>query len=202
MAETRKLTGGQRTVLIIATVPMVAAGGLGAWGTFTNVEAEFGHDRQATALGVVAAGEGATLVLALVMVLLTMLGQAAPWPVRAGLWSTPVAAAVIGVVVADTTTEAVVYGTTPMAMCIAAEGLGLVARRIVVYRTSVDVEAQRRNAEIMRRIAYHRARADRHPWKWVRKWSALAAWRLMRRAGEGDAQLGVELIGVQRVRLT
>jgi hypothetical protein len=200
MTTARKLTAGQRTVFITATVPMLAAGGVGAWGTYTNIAAEFG--RAATALGVVAAGEGVTLVLALVMVLLTMLGQAAPLPVRVGLWLAPVAAAVVGVVVADTLTEAVVYGITPMAMCGSAEGLGLVARRIFVYRTDADIEAQRRNADVMRRIAYQRARAERHPWRWVRRWSALAAWRLMRRAGEGDAVLGVGLIEVQRDRLT
>ncbi|MEU0060732.1 hypothetical protein [Streptomyces sp. NPDC006334] len=202
MTETHKLTGGQRAVLVTATLPMVGFGGLGGWGTFTNVVSEFGPDRQATALGVVAAGEGATLVLAMVMVLLTMLGQAAPWPVRAGLWSTPAAASITGVILADNLTEAVVYGITPMAMCIAAEGLGLVARRLVVYRTNIDVEAQRRNAAIMRRIAYHRARSIRHPWKWVQNWSALVAWRLLRHAGEGDTELGVELVRVQRVTLT
>ncbi len=202
MTETRTLSRGQRVVLIAATVPMIAFGALGGWGTFTNVVSAFGPDRRPTALGVVAAGEGSTLVLALVMVLLTMFGQPSPWPVRAGLWAAPAAAAVTGVVVADTLTERVVYGVTPMAMCIAAEGLGLVARRYVVYRTKTDVETQRRNAAIMRRIAYHRARAERHPWKWVRKWSALAAWRLMRRAGEGDVDLGVDLIRVQRVTLT
>lgn len=200
MTETRKLTSGQIAVLIAATVPMLAAGGLGAWGTFTNITAEFG--RAPTALGVVAAGEGVTLVLALVMVGLTMLGQAAPWPARAGLWLAPVGASVTGVVVADTWTESVVYGITPMAMTASAEGLGLLARRIVVYRTGVDIEAQRRNAQIMRRIAYHRARSERHPWEWVQSWSELAAWRLLRRAGEGDAELGVELIRVQRVTLT
>ncbi|MET7809806.1 GIY-YIG nuclease family protein [Streptomyces sp. NPDC005395] len=200
MTETGKLTGGQIAVLIAATVPMAGFGGLGAWGTFTNIVTEF--DRAATAIGVVAAGEGVTLVLALVMVALTMLGQAAPWPVRAGLWSAPAAAAMVGVVVADGLTEAVVYGITPMAMCASAEGLGLVARRIVVYRKQVDVEAQRRNARTMRRIAYHRARSVRHPWKWARKWSELVAWRLMRQAGEGDVELGVELIRVQRVKLS
>ncbi|MER6632249.1 hypothetical protein ABT301_29215 [Streptomyces sp. NPDC000987] len=199
MTATRKLTGGQRAVLILATVPMVGFGGLGAVGTFTNITAEFG--RKATALGVVAAGEGVTFVLALVMVLLTMLGQAAPWPVRAGLWLTPAAAALTGAVVADNLTEAVVYGITPMAMCASGEGIGLVARRIFVYRTQVDVEAMRRNADLVRRVAYHRARAERHPWKPVQKWSELVAWRLMRRAGEGDARLGVDLVGVQRVRL-
>ncbi|MFF5655246.1 hypothetical protein [[Kitasatospora] papulosa] len=202
MTDTRKLTTGQRAVLIAATVPMVGFGGVGGWGTFTNVLSEFGPDREATALGVVAAGEGATLVLALVMMLLTMFGQATPAAVRIGLWSAPAAASVTGVVLADSLTEAVVYGMTPMAMCVAAEGLGLVARRLVVYGTSIDVEAQRRNAQIMRRIAYHRARGDRHPWKWVQAWSKLAAWRLLRRAGEGDAELGVELIRVQRTTLT
>ncbi|MBT3164008.1 hypothetical protein HTV80_12900 [Streptomyces sp. Vc74B-19] len=202
MTETRTLSRGQRVVLIAATVPMIAFGALGGWGTFTNVVSAFGPDRRPTALGVVAAGEGSTLVLALVMVLLTMFGQPSPWPVRAGLWAAPAAAAVTGIVVAGTLTERVVYGVTPMAMCVAAEGLGLVARRYVVYRTREDVETQRRNAAIMRRIAYQRARAERHPWKWVRKWSALAAWRLMRRAGEGDVELGVDLIRVQRVTLT
>ncbi|MFF0206384.1 hypothetical protein [Streptomyces althioticus] len=199
---TRTLSRGQRVVLIAATVPMIAFGALGGWGTFTNVVSAFGPDRRPTALGVVAAGEGSTLVLALVMVLLTMFGQPSPWPVRAGLWAAPAAAAVTGIVVAGTLTERVVYGVTPMAMCVAAEGLGLVARRYVVYRTRADVETQRRNAAVMRRIAYQRARAEGHPWKWVRKWSALAAWRLARRAGEGDVELGVDLIRVQRVTLT
>ncbi|MEV8546935.1 GIY-YIG nuclease family protein [Streptomyces sp. NPDC051572] len=200
MIEMRELTTGQRAVLIAATIPMMGAGGLGAWGTYTNITAEFG--RAATALGVVAAGEGVTLVLALVMVGLTMLGQAAPWPVRVGLWAAPVAAAATGVVVADNGTEAVVYGITPMAMCASAEGLGLLARRIVVYRTGVDIEAQRRNARIMRRIAYHRARAGRHPKDGVRNRSTLISWWLLRRAGEGDAELGADLIGVQRLKLT
>ncbi|MFJ9378953.1 GIY-YIG nuclease family protein [Streptomyces sp. NPDC101455] len=200
MIEMRELTTGQRAVLIAATLPMIGAGGLGAWGTYTNITAEFG--RAATALGVVSAGEGVTLVLALVMVGLTMLGQAAPWPVRVGLWAAPVAAAATGVAVADNGTEAVVYGITPMAMCASAEGLGLLARRIVVYRTGVDIEAQRRNARIMRRIAYHRARAGRHPKDGVRNRSTLISWWLLRRAGEGDAELGADLIGVQRLKLT
>ncbi|MGO4425174.1 hypothetical protein AB4Z54_42445, partial [Streptomyces sp. MCAF7] len=108
MTETRELTQGQCVILIAAAVPMVGAGGLGAWGTYTNVVTEFG--RAATAIGVVSAGEGVTLVLALVMVGLTMLGQAAPWPVRLGLWIAPVGAALTGVTVADNLKEAVVYG--------------------------------------------------------------------------------------------
>lgn len=194
------LTGGQQAVLIAATVPMVAFGGLGAWGTYSNITSVL--HRSATALGVVAAGEGATLVLALVLVGLTMLGQPAPLPVRAGLWLLPATASVTGAIVAPGTKEAVVFAITPMAMTVSAEGLGLLARRIVVHRTGVDVEAQRRNATLLRRIAYHRARAERHPKDGVRKRSALKAWRLMSRIGEGDTQLGAELISVQRGRLT
>lgn len=194
-----RLTGGQRVVLAAATVPMVAAGGFGAWGTYTNVLAEFG--RGATAAGVVAAGEGVTLVLALVMVGLTMLGQAAPLVVRAGLWAAPVGAAVVGLAVADTGTERVVYAMTPMAMCASAEGLGLLARRIVVHRTGVDMEVQRANAVTVQRLAYHRARAVNHPSEGARKRSERAAWRLAKRVGVGDDELGARLVDVQRERL-
>ena len=90
----KKLTGGQIAVLTAATIPMIGAGGLGAWGTYTNITSVF--HRSATALGVVAAGEGATLVLALVLVGLTMLGQASPLAVRAGLWLLPATASVTG----------------------------------------------------------------------------------------------------------
>src|SRR5512139_2381189 len=111
---------------------MIAVGAFGAWGTYSNVVAEF--DRAATAAGVVAAGEGVTLILALVAVGLTMLGQAAPAPVHVGLWLAPILASGTGIAVADTVTEAVVYAITPLAMSGAAEGLGLLARRIVIYR--------------------------------------------------------------------
>ncbi|MFB7219362.1 hypothetical protein [Streptomyces sp. NPDC056227] len=195
-----KLTRGQIIVLVAATIPMVGAGAAGGWGTYTNITAEF--HRAATALGVVAAGEGVTLVLALVMVGLTMLGQAAPAPVRAGLWLAPIAAAVTGIVVADDMTEAVVYAMTPMAMSASAEGLGLLARRIVVHRTGVDMEVQRRNAQTMQRLAYHQARAANHPSKKARERSLKASWRLAARVGEDDAELGVNLVHVQRERLT
>lgn len=194
-----RLTRGQAIVLGAATIPMIGAGVAGGWGTYTNIVTEFG--RAATALGVVAAGEGVTLVLAMVMVGLTMLGQAAPAPVRVGLWLAPVAAALTGVAVADTGTEAVVYSMTPMAMSASAEGLGLLARRIVVHRTGVDMEVQRRNAETVQRLAYHRARAVNHPKPRARKRSALASWRLAKRVGVGDTELGAQLVEVQRERL-
>ena len=194
------LTRGQRTVLTAATLPMIGAGGLGAWGTYTNITTVF--HRRGTAAGVVAAGEGATLVLALVLVGLTMLGQPSPIAVRAGLWLLPASASITGAIVAPGTKDAVVFAVTPMAMTVSAEGLGLLARRIVIRTTGQNVEALRRNATTLRRLAYHRARAERHPWTWVRKYSALKAWTLMSRAGAGDADLGSGLIAVQRERLT
>ncbi|MBP2583013.1 hypothetical protein J3A78_003491 [Streptomyces sp. PvR006] len=199
MTTTRELSGGQIAVLAAAAVPMVAVGAGGGWATFTNVTIEFG--RAETAIGAVAAGEGVTLVLALVMVGLTMLGQAAPAPVRLGLWLAPAAASVIGLAVADSVTEAVVYAITPMGMSGAAEGLGLVARRIVVYRTRADAEVARRNADAVRSLAYHWARAERHPGRVARWRSERATWRIARIIGAGDAELSDELLGVQRTRV-
>lgn len=196
----RTLTTGQRVVLGLATLPMIAVGIGGALGTYANAASVL--HREETALGVVAAGEGATLVAALVMLGLTMLGQAAPLAIRAALWLLPAAASVMGLVIAPTLTEAVVFAITPLAMTVSAEGLALLARRIVVKVTGEDVEAQRRNAATLRRIAYHRARADRHPDPKVRERSALKAWRLMSRVGDGDTELGSGLIAVQRDRLT
>ena len=196
----KKLTGGQIAVLVATTIPMVAVGVGGAIGTYANAASVL--HRKETALGVVAAGEGATLVAALVMIVVTMLGQSAPTVVRSALWLLPAAASVMGLAIAPTLTEAVVFALTPLAMTASAEGISFLARRIVVHRTGVDIEAQQRNASTLRQIAYHRARAERHPWKWVRRRSTLKVWRLLGQAGEGDAQLGAGLVGVQRERLT
>ncbi|WP_052479918.1 hypothetical protein [Streptomyces sp. NBRC 110035] len=196
----RKLSGGQIAVLTVATLIMAAVGIGGAIGTYANANAEL--KRSETALGIVAAGEGATLVAALVMVGVTMLGQAAPLIARAALWVLPAAAAVMGLAIAPTPREAVIYALTPLAMTASAEGISFLARRIVVHRTGTDTEAQRRNAEIMRQIAFHAAQAERHPEEKVRQASALTAWKLMRRVGDGDAQLGSGLIAVQRERFT
>ncbi|MFE1309929.1 hypothetical protein [Streptomyces sp. NPDC058755] len=179
---------------------MVAFGSLGAVGTYSNITSVF--HRSATALGVVSAGEGATLVLALVLVGLTMLGQSSPAAVRVGLWTLPAVASLTGAAVAKTTTEAVVFAITPMAMCVSAEGMGLLARRIVVYRTGVDAEAQRRNAAVIQKLAYHRARAANHPDEDARKDSELESWKLAKRVGTGDALLGSHLVDVQRERMT
>lgn len=196
----KKLSGGQITVLVLATIPMIAVGVGGAIGTYANAASVL--HRKETALGVVAAGEGATLVAAIVMIGVTMLGQTAPLAIRAALWLLPAAASVMGLSIAPTRTEAVVFALTPLAMTAAAEGISFLARRIVVHATGVDIEAQRRNAAVLRRIAYHRARAERHPWKRVRKVSELMAWRLVGRLGHGDAALGSALTDVQNARVT
>lgn len=195
----KKLTAGQIAVLAVTILPMIAVGIAGAIGTYANAASVL--HRKETALGVVAAGEGATLVAGLVMIVVTMLGQTAPTTIRAALWLLPAAASVMGLALAPTAAEAVVFALTPLAMTASAEGISLLARRIVVHRTGIDVEAQRRNAAILRRIAFHRARAARHPWAKVRKLSELLAWRLMARLGDHDATLGSALTDVQNTRI-
>lgn len=198
--NTRDLTTGQSWVLGGSAVLMVAVGGFGAWGTYSNVVSEFG--RAATAAGVVAAGEGLTLILALTMLGLTMLGQSAPGIVRAGLWLAPIAACFTGLSLADTVTEAAVYAVTPLAMSGAAEGLGLIARRIVVHTTGIDIETQRRNADAVQQLAYHQAVAERHPDEDMRESALRKSWKLAKHVGRGDAELGAGLVQVQRSRVT
>ncbi|MEV5182892.1 conjugal transfer protein [Streptomyces werraensis] len=199
MTSTKKFTTGQQIVLGTAAAVMVAVGIAGAVGTFSNTLAEFG--RKATAAGVVAAGEGLTLILALTMLGLTLLGQSAPLWVRAGLWLAPLTACGTGLSLADTLTEAVVYAVTPLGMSGAAEGLGLIARRIVIYTTGVDAEAQRRNAHAVQQLAYHQAAAERHPDKETREEALRKSWKLGRKVGVGDHVLGAALVDVQRQRI-
>lgn len=194
------LTWKQKAVLVLAAAPMCVVGAVGAVGTYANAASVL--RRRETALGLVAAGEGATLVAALVMIVVTMLGQAAPLVARVALWVLPMVAAGLGLVIAPEVREAVVYGLTPMAMTASAEGVSFLARRIVVHQTGVDVEARRRNASRVRRIAYHEARSRNHPKDRVRQRSELTVWRLMRKAGDGDTELGSDLVGVQREWLT
>lgn len=197
---TRTLTKGQIGVLATAAVVMVAVGVAGAIGTFSNALAEFG--REATAAGVVAAGEGLTLILALTMLGLTLLGQSSPVWVRVGLWLAPLAACGTGLSLADTLTEAVVYSTMPLGMSGAAEGLGLIARRVVIYTTGTDAEAQRRNADSVQQLAYHQAAAERHPDKDAREASLRKSWDIAKKVGVGDQVLGAALVEVQRERIT
>ncbi|GGL98299.1 hypothetical protein GCM10010129_47540 [Streptomyces fumigatiscleroticus] len=200
MNETRKpLTKIQIGVLTAAFAPMLATGVVGGIGTYSNIGHAYGTG---TALGALGAGEGATAVLALVLLGLTMLGQSSPRVVRIGLWALPAAAAVMGAMAAPDTGRTVVYALTPMGMSVSAEGMAFLARRIVVHTDGRDAENERRTADVVQALAYHRARAAHHPVSRVRKRSDRASWRLARKVGVGDAALGSRLLDVQRDRIT
>lgn len=197
--STRDLTTGQAWVLGTAAATMTIVGGVGAWGTYTNAAAEF--HRQATAAGVVAAGEGLTLILALIMLGRTMLGQSSPLVVRGGMWLAPVSASCIGLTIASDVREAAVYAVTPLAMSGAAEGLGFIARSVVVYRTGRDAEADRRNADTVQQLAYQQALSTGHPDKDIQEAATRKAWKLIGRLGTGDQQLGEGLVDISRDKL-
>ncbi|MFJ4786165.1 conjugal transfer protein [Streptomyces sp. NPDC088794] len=200
MSETRTpLTKVQIGVLTAAFVPMLATGVVGGIGTYSNIGHAYGTG---TALGALGAGEGATAVLALVLLGLTMLGQASPRVVRAGLWALPAAAAVMGAMAAPDLGRTVIYALTPMGMSVSAEGMAFLARRIVVHTDGRDAENERRTADIVQALAYHRARAAHHPSDRIKKWSERKSWRLARKVGVGDAALGSRLLNVQRDRIT
>ncbi|MFD7769748.1 conjugal transfer protein [Streptomyces sp. NPDC059787] len=198
-ATDRALTRTQIGVLAAAFVPMLATGVFGGIGTYSNIGHSYG---KGTALGALAAGEGATAVLALVLLGLTMLGQSSPRIVRAGLWALPAAAAVMGAMAAPDIGRTVIYALTPMGMSVSAEGMAFLARRIVVHTHGRDAEHERRTADLVQSLAYHRARATHHPSDRVKKWSERKSWRLARRVGVGDVALGSRLLDVQRDRVT
>ncbi|WP_327226362.1 conjugal transfer protein [Streptomyces platensis] len=199
MASRRPLSRAQKVVLATAFVPMLATGVAGGVGTFTNISRAYG---KGTALGAVAAGEGATAVLALVLLGLTMLGQASPLVVRAGLWALPAAASAMAAMAADDPGRTVIYAVTPMGMCVSAEGMAFLARRIVVHTDGRDAEAERKAAAVVQALAYHRARAANHPDAKVQQKSERTSWKLARKVGAGDTALGARLLDIQRDRVT
>ncbi|MDG9707764.1 conjugal transfer protein [Streptomyces sp. DH10] len=194
-----KLTRVQIGVLTAAFVPMLATGVFGGIGTYSNIGHAYG---KGTALGALAAGEGATAVLALVLLGLTMLGQSSPRIVRVGLWALPAAAAVMGAMAAPDAGRTVIYALTPMGMSVSAEGMAFLARRIVVHTDGRDAENERRTADLVQALAYHRARATQHPSSRVQWWSERKSWRLARKVGVGDTALVSRLLDVQRDRVT
>jgi hypothetical protein len=197
--EKRELTTVQKVVLGLALVPMVAVGIAGGIGTYGNISGRYGSD---TAVGALAAGEGATAVLAFILLGVTLLGQRAPRVVRLGLWLLPAAAAVMGATAATETGQRIVYALTPMAITAAAEGVAFLARRIVIHQEGHDIEAETRAAHVVRDLAYHQARANGHPSR-VAKWvSVRRSWRLARKVGQDDAALGTQLLDIQRNRLS
>ncbi|MFH8219841.1 conjugal transfer protein [Streptomyces sp. NPDC018057] len=199
MSTVKTLTAPQRVVLGAAFVIMAAVGGIGGYGTFSNIGHAYGAG---TALGAVAAGEGATAVLGLVLLGLTMLGQSSPRIVRLGLWALPAAASVMAAMAGPDAGRTVIYAVTPMGMCVSAEGMAFLARRTVVHTDGHDAEAEARAASVVRQLAYHRAVAASHPSDLVKKWSERKSWRLARRVGTGDHTLGSRLLDVQRERVT
>ncbi|MFE2673756.1 conjugal transfer protein [Streptomyces hygroscopicus] len=195
----KPLTRAQKVVLTAAFVPMLATGVAGGAGTFSNISHAYG---KGTAAGAVAAGEGATAVLALVLLGLTMLGQSSPRVVRIGLWVLPAAASTMAAMAAPDPGRTVIYALTPMGMSVSAEGMAFLARRIVVHTDGRDAENERRTADIVQALAYHRARAAHHPSDRIKSWSERKSWRLARKVGVGDAALGSRLLDVQRDRIT
>jgi hypothetical protein len=193
------LTKTQKAVLALALLPMVAVGVAGGIGTYSNISHAYGSG---TALGALAAGEGATAVLALILLGLTLLGQSSPFVIRVGLWALPAAAAVMGATAAtEGAGQTFVYAATPLAITASAEGLAFLVRRIVVHQEGRDVEAAARSAAVVRDLAYHQARAAAHPSKRARKRSVRRSWKLARMVGEGDTELAAALLDVQRTRL-
>ena len=189
-----KLSKGQAAVLAVAALPMAAVGVAGAVATYVNMDNVL--HRGASALGLVAAGEGATLICALVALAVTLMGQHTPATVRAGMWLVPLAASGVGIALAPTGAEAVVMAFTPLAMTAAGEGVAFVARRVVAYRTGTDIEQQRRSGLLL----WHANRAANGRGL-GRAMSKAAVWRLTRKFAETDTQLSVQLGEIQRYRI-
>ncbi len=122
-----------------------------------------------------------------------MLGQSSPRVVRLGLWALPAAASVMGAMAAPDPARTVIYALTPMGMSVSAEGMAFLARRIVVHTDGRDAEHERRTADLVQALAYHRARAAQHPSSRVQWWSERKSWRLARRIGVGDTALGCSM---------
>lgn len=189
-----KLSKGQTTVLIATSLPMAAVGVAGAVATFVNMDNVL--HRGASALGLVAAGEGATLICALIALAVTLMGQHTPMPVRLGMWLIPLVAAATGVALAPNSTEAVVMAVTPMAMTAAGEGIAFVARRVVAYRTGIDIEQQRRSGLLV----WHANRAANSTGP-ARRISTAAVWRLTKSIAATDPELAAQLAETQRFHI-
>lgn len=189
-----KLSKGQAATLVAAALPMAAVGIAGAVATYVNMNHVL--HRSASALGLVAAGEGAVLIASLVALAVTLMGQHTPATVRLGMWLIPMVASGTGIMLAPTTDEAVVMAVTPLAMTAAGEGVAFVARRVVAYRTGVDIEQQRRSGLLL----WHANRAANGSGlgRWLSK---AAVWRLTRKFAETDGQLSVQLGEIQRYRI-
>ncbi|MFD7645929.1 hypothetical protein ACFV4P_35450 [Kitasatospora sp. NPDC059795] len=192
LTATGTVGGWAALILGVVFIAMAGVGGAGAYSTYHNMSAALGDSDMA--IGLVAAGEGVVAVLGLTLICLTLIARPYPLPFRLGLWIMPVVGSAVGIYLAkDDSTHRVVYAVTPLAMTAAAELAGYVARSIIVHRTGRDAEADRRTGELLRRIEFHRARAQHHPDEKVRAKSATEAWKLAERLGRGDPRLTTAL---------
>lgn len=199
-ATPRTLGKGRLILFSILFTVAAAVGTLGAIGTFSNARSVFHSD--GSALGLVAAGEGAVLVVGLVMVGYAVIHLPRPAWMRYLVLGVPLAASVAGAAIAPDLSRSVLYAVTPLGMTVAAELAGMLAHAIVVYRTGVDVEALARTSATTRRLAYLRSKAANHPDEAQRRSAELDAWKVAKRLGADDASLGSDLAEVQRDRLT
>ena len=190
-----QLTKGQAAVLVTASLPMAAAGVAGGVASYFNFASLLAS--KSNAISLVLAGEGATVICALVALAVTLMGQHTPGPARAGLWLIPLAASVAGVAIAPDLNTRIVMALSPLAMTAAGEGITLVARRIVAYRTGVDIEQQRRSGLLL----WHANRAANGSGLGKRI-SKAAVWRLTKQFAATDSQLSVQLGEIQRYRVS
>jgi hypothetical protein len=198
--STKKLGRGAAAFLALITTVFMAVGVAGGAATFINLRGALGSASEAAS--VVLVGEGAVLVASLVCVGLAMMGQAAPALVRAALWLLPLMGSGAGAYLADGAKDSVVFAMSPLAMAAGAEGVNLIARRVVAYKAGRDVNAEARNAALVAAVAFQQGRAINHPLKAVRKLSALRAWSLAGRTTVTDARLVERLADVHGERLT
>lgn len=195
----QQLGRGRLALFSLLFAVSAGVGAAGAVGTFTNARAVF-HSN-GSALGLVAAGEGAVLVIGLVMTGFAVILLPRPAWMRYLVLGVPLAASTAGAAIAPDLSRAVLYAVTPLGMTVAAELAGMLAHAIVVYRTGVDVEALARTSATTRRLAYLRSAAANHPDEQARRRAEMKAWKVAKRLGGDDATLGGDLAQVQRDRL-
>lgn len=194
MNQQKKLTWGQVAVLVAAALPMAAAGvagGVASYFNFTQV-----LHSASNALSLVVAGEGVVLICAIVALAVTLMGQSTPGVVRLGMWLMPAVAAVAGGIIAPDLNTRVVMILSPLGMTAAGEGLTLVARRIVAFRTGIDLEAQRRAGLLV----WHANRSQTGG-RLARRSSRAAVYRLTKSFAATDAQMAVQVDDIQRFRI-
>lgn len=195
-----RITQPVAVLLSVTSAAFLAVGFGGAVATYKNLYATLGSTSEAAS--VVLAGEGAVLVASLVCISLALLGQATPALARAALWLLPLAGSSAGAYLADAPKERVVYALSPVAMAVAAEGLNLVARRVVTFLAGRDVNADSRNAALVAAITYHQGRSQNHPSGLAKRYSKRKVWQLAGQLTVTDPELVVGLTDVQSHRLT